>query len=96
MSEHNEYLLRIALSAAVPLAIREIQRAPGAPSDWHFERVREFGWELASSADDRIMYRSRKRGESAQFFDRFAETLAIMAFLPGGVKIFGMHFEVKE
>lgn len=88
----QESLLRISLSAAVPLWIQELKHR-----DWSYltERAKICAQEVAEHGDN-LLFRSEKRGESARAFNRFAEGLAILSMVPGGVNIFGLHFECRE
>lgn len=45
----------------------------------------------ADAAD--LLYRSKKKGETAAMFNGLAFTLAVMAYFPGGVSFAGLHFE---
>lgn len=88
------HALAIALSAAVPLKITEY-RQRGGPSDEDIRRVREEScWLIASQADS-LLYRDHRepRGKTAQIFNCLVDGLAVMAFCPGGVRMFGEHFE---
>lgn len=88
----QESLLKISLSAAVPLWVNELKNR-----DWSFliERAKICSQEVAEHGDN-LLFRSKKKGESATAFNRFAEGLAILSMAPGGVKIFGLHFECRE
>lgn len=89
----SDTFLRDTLAATVPLCIHDIKRTRDGISDYDLERVEAFAWELAEHGDE-LLYRSRKSGETSRLFSRFAECIAILAFMPGGVTIMGMHFEV--
>lgn len=84
-------LLQSTLSVAVPLRIEEMKKRP-----WSFieERARVCGQVIASEGDN-ILFRSKKEGKTAEVFNRLAEGIACLAFTPGGVKVFGMHFEAR-
>jgi len=84
-------LLAIALSSAVPLWIEQLRSR-----DWAYieQRAKVCSQEIAEHGDN-ILYRSRKKGETATAFNRLAEGVACLAFAPGGVTIFGQHFEAK-
>ena len=84
-------LLAIAVSAAVPLNIIDIEHR-GGPDDLEWEWARNFTDELGERGDI-LQFDGGKRGEAAIMFNRFAYALAIMAFAPGGVRFCGMHFE---
>jgi len=85
-------LLSTTLQLAVPLWI---------------ERLRSSGWEhiqarakqcsqIVGEKGDVILFRGGKKGESAAAFNALAEGIACLAFAPGGVKIFGEHWEACQ
>lgn len=88
----DEGLLKIALSAAVPLQIAELRGKPWSELQ---ERAAAAA-QVVASKGDLILFKSQKRGETAAAFNKLAEGIAICAFAPGGVKIFGLHFEAKH
>lgn len=88
----NAELLRISLSAAVPIWILQLQRV-SSPEDI-IKRASRCGQIIAEKGDI-IQFRSKKKGESAMAFNALAEGLACLAFAPGGVDFMGMHFEAK-
>jgi len=88
----DEELLRIALSAAVPLWIEQWR---GRDPEERLSRGRELGQVIAEKGDV-IQFRGKKKGESARAFNALAESIAILSFQPGGVKIFGLQFETKD
>lgn len=79
-----------ALHAAVPLIIMELQRTDG-PEEWRFDAVRAYSDKIAGGGE--LLYPGNKKGETAELFNRFAECLAILAFVPGGVRFAGYRFE---
>lgn len=89
-------LLATSLQAAVPLWILELQEMRqrlGGKAFW--DRIRERAEECAAAIaehGDALMF--RVKGKSAEAFNRLAEGVACMAWLPGGVTIFGTHWEV--
>lgn len=85
-------LLPSALAAAVPLWIIEVR---GYEQSVREERARICAQHIAEHGDV-ILFRSKRKGETAEAFNRLAEGLACLAFAPGGVKAFGQHWEAKE
>lgn len=85
-------LLHTALMAAVPLWI---ERARPWPEDVRAERRAVCAQHVASHGDN-ILFRGAKRGQSAEAFNRLAEGIALLAFVPGGVTFSGLHFEALE
>lgn len=45
---------------------------------------------------DNILYRAKRRGDTAAAFNALAEAIAILAFAPGGVTFLGEHYEAHE
>ncbi len=85
-------LLQMTLAAAVPVVIADLQRI-GGPDEWHLEQAREFSDRLGSEGDTLLF---RVKGKTGPSVARFCEVVAMMAFQPGGVHLFGLDFEVKE
>lgn len=88
--------LPIALEAAVPLWILELQRM----SEVERDRVRMI-WAREGADDiafrgDVLQYGGGKRGDAAKAFNHLARGLAVLAFQPGGVDFAGLHFEATK
>ena len=82
-------LLSSTLQLAVPLWI---ERLRGAPWEHVERRARECSQVIAEHGDN-LLFRSKKKGDTAEAFNRLAEGIACLSFCPGGVKIFGEHWE---
>jgi ethanolamine ammonia-lyase large subunit len=95
MSDTTDALFIMSLEASVTLAILDLKKRSGldAISDWQLEQVRSYCDQLGAEGDTLLF---PVKGKTAENFARLSEALAIMAFFPGGVKIAGLHFEVKE
>lgn len=83
-------LLPISLSAAVPLWIAGLQDR-GGPTDKELDELRGFRQEL-SEHGDRLLF-GGKPGEAADMFNRLARSIAILSYCPGGITVFGQHYE---
>jgi hypothetical protein len=84
-------LLRTSLAVAVPLWIHDVR-------DWPFERRAEQARKAASlvaSKGDVLMYGGRA-GEAAEVFNELACAVACCAYQPGGITLFGDHWEVEQ
>jgi hypothetical protein len=88
----DDALLKIALSAAVPLWIQELKNKPCD----ELQAMAADAAQIVASKGDLIMFRSKKKGESAAAFNALAKGIAVLAFAPGGVTTFGLHFEAKH
>ena len=87
-------LLRTSLEVAVQLWIQLLQARPWSTFP-NQARCQVLVALLAEHGDD-VLYRSRKRGGSATAFNALAEAIATLAFAPGGVTAFGLHFEAQH
>jgi hypothetical protein len=89
------WLLGTALSAAVPLQVFDFYQQ-GGPSMVEVEEARAFGRVLAEHGD-KLLFRSKKQGETAELFTRLARALAALSFQPSGVPLFfGQRFDAVE
>jgi hypothetical protein len=91
----NDELLKIALSAAVPLWILKVRSWPEAQ---RAERAKVCG-QMVASHGDVIMFKQAATKKnpigSAEAFNALAEGLALLSFYPGGVKFADLHWETK-
>lgn len=85
----DDSLLAGMLQVAVPLWIEELK---GKSWEYISKRAGECSQVIAEKGDI-ILYKSAKKGESAKAFNCLAEGVACLAFVPGGVDVFGVHFE---
>lgn len=81
-----------SLSLAVYVEILNIQKK-GYISDAMIEDATINSSEIIATHSDDLMY--DKSGKASQIFARLAVSVAILAFQPGGVEIFGEKFEAK-
>jgi hypothetical protein len=88
----NEDLIKASLQVAVPLWIERLKHSS---FEYRNERGRICGDHIGEHGDI-ILYRGGKKGDSAFAFNRLAEGMAILAFQPGGVEAFDLHFEAKS
>lgn len=82
-------LLTSTLAVAVPMWVERIQHYT---DEQRTARAHELGQVIAEHGD-LILYRSKRRGESARNFNALAEGLACLAYAPGGVTFAGSHWE---
>ncbi len=82
-------LMRMTLAVAVPMWI---DRCKLRPMGGLLECAAECGQYIAEHGDV-AQFRGKKKGETAAAFNRLAEGLAILAFVPGGVTFLGDHWE---
>ena len=84
-------LLVTALSAAVPLRILELGQR-GGPTDEDLARIKAYQKDLSEHGED-LFFRSKKPGGSAERFNQTADAIAVLSFCPGGIRIFGEHYD---
>lgn len=94
MEDHQTKLalLQASLSAAVPIEAENLRRLP---LDQVLDLARKSAATIAEKGDI-ILYKSNKPGATAQAFAALARGVAAASFAPGGVKLFGLHFESKH
>jgi len=80
------------LATFVPLEIMELQKS-GGPTDWHFEEIKRRRQAMRDDPglDESLLYIVGK-GCTASSVGFLVECLAVMAFLPGGVKFGALRF----
>jgi hypothetical protein len=76
---------------AVTLQIWMLQER-GGPSAEDMKKAQETSDKLGEHGDI-LIYGGGKKGECADLFNRTAHAVAVLSFVPGGVEIFGAHFE---
>ena len=81
------------MALAVPLYISKL-KAKGGPDAEDYKRATEFSSVLGERGDI-LLFGGGKKGECADMFNRTAEAVAILSYSPGGVTVFGSHFEAK-
>lgn len=86
--------LAIAMAAAVPLHIMRIQ-AKGGPNAADMAKAQETSDRLGEHGDI-LLHGGGKKGEASDLFNRTAHAAAVLAFVPGGICIFGQHFEAGK
>lgn len=85
----SAHLMRSTLQLAVPLWAMRLRPVP-------FDRLVERAPTLAqvvAEKGDVAQFRGSKKGETAAAFNAIAEGLAILSFLPGGVRFMGDHYQ---
>lgn len=84
----NHHPLRPSLECAVPLHVLSIKRMGYLPE------IPEGMADLIASRGDVLMF-GEKKGDAASIFNKLALTIAILSFAPGGIRVFGNHWESK-
>lgn len=90
--ERAGQLLRMSLEAAVPFLIEDLKRLP-----WEeVSRLAHESAQVVAEKGDILLYGGSKKGETARAFNALARGVAALSFVPGGVTVFGLHFEAKH
>lgn len=84
--------LAIALQTSVALRVMEIKRR-GFLTDEEIETAKTISELLGEHADQ--ILQSRKQSKTAEVFNAVTTAIAIASFDPGGISIFGNHWESK-
>ena len=85
----SDALLRAALGAAIPLWVAELRKRPWS----EIQAVVYECADIVTAKGDAILYRSKKKGETAVTFNALAKGLAALSFAPGGVTFLGDHYQ---
>jgi len=89
--------LPTAMAAAVPLHIMQLKEKGGPNADDMAEAQKTSG--MLGERGDVLLFgpgKKGKKGECADLFNRTARAIAVLSFCPGGITIFGYHFEAEK
>lgn len=81
------------LDCTVPLEIHALE-SRGGPDDADLEAAHAFGSDLALRGDV-MLFGGGKPGEAGELASQTAKAIAVLAFSPGGVTVFGRHWEAR-
>lgn len=88
----EDTFLGFMLSMAVHWRMLEIVERGGI-TDEDIGRIQSYGEDLSGPGGTDLFFKSTKEGDTAKRFNQVADTLAVLAFLPGGIKSFGVHYD---
>jgi hypothetical protein len=84
-------LLQSTLEASVPFRMLEL-RQWGGPTEHDWQEARDFA-EILACEGDRLLFKGHKKGDTARMMRGLIRAIAVMAFVPGGVTAWGLHFD---
>lgn len=82
------------LAAAVPLRITDLANDPDLPGTMR-QRAGDLS-RLIAEKGDVLLYGSKRKGETAALFNEVVDAIAMLAFAPGGVSVFGLRFSAPH
>lgn len=84
-------LLADMMQMAVPLHMAKLSEK-GGPTPEDMKEAQGVS-DVLGERGDVLLCGGGKKGECASMFNRTAFAIAVLAFVPGGISIFGCHFE---
>lgn len=86
-------LARLTLASAVPILLANLQ-AIGGPQEYHIAAIQERAAQMRDngSGGAHLQFGGKLAGAEMALF---CDMIAVMAFSPGGVDAFGLHFEAS-
>lgn len=90
----TDELLKLHLTTFVPLRIIELRRN-GGPTSQDLARAKAYVPDFCEHGDD-LLYRSKKPGRTGELMGKLVDAVAILAFWPSGVTVFGLRFETNN
>lgn len=95
MSEHDwskeKHPLPTWLELAVPFWIAQIKES-GGPTEDDFAVARVLAQKIAEHGD---IAQFRAKGKTAEIANAVARGIALCAYVPGGITVFGRHWEAE-
>jgi len=87
-------LLPAMMPMAVFLQVKTLEQQ-GGPSPEDMAKIQETS-DMLGEHGDILLHGGGKPGQCADLFNRTAHAIAVLAFAPGGVELFGTKFEAKR
>lgn len=83
--------LELHLSMTVPLRILELRELmqQGIGLTEHIARVSPYAHDIAECGDQ-ILFRGSR---TTELINKLVDAVAVLSFVPGGITMFGLHFE---
>ena len=87
-------ILRDSLRVAVPFEIANLRKY-GGPTDWHVELAHRIGTRIVSPGIEDLMFPPTKKSHAADLFADLSWALAVLSFMPGGVRFQEILYEAN-
>ena len=88
------YMLESFLELSVTLRAFRLKEK-GGPKKEDIERVKSY-LPLLGERGNFLWTKSPRKGETAKIANAVADAIAVLSFLPGGITIFGRHWENNQ
>ena len=92
--ERTRSRIRAHLERRVPPLIRHYKRA-GGPRAEDYARASSSALSLGEHGDD-ILFPNAKKDTDTEIMDKLVEAVAVLAFCPGGIRIFGLEYDATK
>ena len=86
-------LLELMMVPAVFLRVAAMKEQ-GGPTAEDLRKAQETA-DILGEHGDVLIHGGGKPGQTADLFNRVAQAIAVLAFVPGGVELFGTRFEAR-
>ncbi len=86
--------IKVHLEQCVPLVIRRYKQA-GGPRDEDHARAHSYALYLREHDED-ILFPKTNKGNETEAMDKLVEGIAVLAFCPGGIRIFGLEYDATK
>jgi hypothetical protein len=90
-NEMASLLLSTALNVSISLRVLELMKK-GGPTDEDLDRIHVFLKDLGEHGTD-LYFPGNRKGSTTDRFEQIVEAVAILSFSPGGLTVFGRHYE---
>lgn len=93
MADQAQEFVKLFLDTSVPIRVLALQEQ-GGPIQEDFKRIQGHD-QLLGERGNFLWMKSKKKGETAKVANAVADAIAVLSFVPGGITLFGQHWESK-
>lgn len=91
--KRGEHPLPLATAMALPQAIDDVL-ARGGPTEEDWQFLCDYA-DMSTEKGDVLLMGGGAAGEAAELFAAYVRALSILAFIPGGVAMFGTRYQAR-